>query len=462
MKKTKKNSVWGTRMNKVVSSVLQSANSSIEIDKRLFQEDINGSIAHCTMLAKQKIIDVTKSKKIIAGLKKIEQEIQKNKFIFKTKHEDIHLNIEKRLFEIIGTDAGFLHTARSRNDQVTTDFKLWIKKSSNEIKNLLNILIKSFLSLADKNTDIIMPGFTHLKNAQPVLFSHYLLAYVEMFKRDIVKFNNVINNLNENPLGAGALAGTSYNIDRHLTSRLLGFSKPTQNSIDSVSDRDYAIEFLFSSSLCAMHLSRLAEEIILWNSDLINFIDIEDSLLTGSSMMPQKKNPDSAELIRGKTGSIYGNLNSLLITMKGLPLSYFKDMQEDKAAVFSAYDNLKLNLLLATELIKGIKPNKKKLYEAALKGFTTATDFADYLVKKGISFREAYKKSAQLVNIAEKSNKRLDQLDFTIIKKIDPVIEKDVMNVFDIRNSIEKKISFGGTGRKNVINMIKKIKKEFK
>lgn len=462
MKKTKKNSVWGTRMNKVVSSVLQSANSSIEIDKRLFQEDINGSIAHCTMLAKQKIIDVTKSKKIIAGLKKIEQEIQKNKFIFKTKHEDIHLNIEKRLFEIIGTDAGFLHTARSRNDQVTTDFKLWIKKSSNEIKNLLNILIKSFLNLGDKNIDIIMPGFTHLKNAQPVLFSHYLLAYVEMFKRDIVKFNNVINNLNENPLGAGALAGTSYNIDRHLTSRLLGFSKPTQNSIDSVSDRDYAIEFLFASSLCAMHLSRLAEEIILWNSDLINFIDIEDSLLTGSSMMPQKKNPDSAELIRGKTGSIYGNLNSLLITMKGLPLSYFKDMQEDKAAVFSAYDNLKLNLLLATELIKGIKPNKKKLYEAALKGFTTATDFADYLVKKGISFREAYKKSAQLVNIAEKSNKRLDQLDFTIIKKIDPVIEKDVMNVFDIRNSIEKKISFGGTGRKNVINMIKKIKKEFK
>lgn len=462
MKKTKKNSVWGTRMNKIVSSVLQIANSSIEIDKRLFQEDINGSIAHCTMLAQQKIIDVKKSKNIIAGLKKIEQEIQKNKFIFKTKHEDIHLNIEKRLFTIIGADAGFLHTARSRNDQVTTDFKLWIKKSSNEIKSLLNVLIKSFLNLAEKNTDIIMPGFTHLKNAQPVLFSHYLLAYVEMFKRDIVKFNNVINNLNENPLGAGALAGTSYNIDRHLTSKLLGFSKPTQNSIDSVSDRDYAIEFLFASSLCAMHLSRLAEEIILWNSDLINFIEIEDSLLTGSSMMPQKKNPDSAELIRGKTGSIYGNLNSLLITMKGLPLSYFKDMQEDKAAVFSAYDNLKLNLLLATELIEGIKPNKKKLYEAALKGFTTATDFADYLVKKGISFREAYKKSAELVNIAEKSNKRLDQLDFTIVKKIDPIIEKDVMNVFDIRNSIEKKISFGGTGRKNVINMIKKIKKEFK
>ncbi len=462
MKKTKKNSVWGTRMSKAVSSILQKANSSIEIDKRLFQEDIEGSIAHCSMLAKQKIIDIQKSKKIIAGLKKINKEILDNKFQFEIKHEDIHLNIEKRLFAIIGPDAGFLHTARSRNDQVTTDFKLWIKKSSKEIKKLIHDLIKNFTNLAEKNIDIIMPGFTHLKNAQPVLFSHYLLAYVEMFKRDYVKFQNVINNANENPLGAGALAGTSYNIDRHLTSKLLGFKNPTHNSIDSVSDRDYAIEFLFASSLCAMHLSRLAEEIILWNSDLVNFISIEDSLLTGSSMMPQKKNPDSAELIRGKTGSIFGNLNSLLITMKGLPLSYFKDMQEDKAAVFNAYDNLILNLQLANELIKGIKPNKEKLFNAALEGYTTATDFADYLVKKGISFREAYKKSAELVNIAEKNKLRLDQLDFTTVQKIHKSIEPDVMKVFKIENSIEKKISYGGTGTKNVINMIKKIKKEFK
>jgi len=462
MKKTKKNSVWGTRMSKAVSSILQKANSSIEIDKRLFQEDIEGSIAHCSMLAKQKIIDIQKSKKIIAGLKKINKEILDNKFQFEIKHEDIHLNIEKRLFAIIGPDAGFLHTARSRNDQVTTDFKLWIKKSSKEIKKLIHDLIKNFTNLAEKNIDIIMPGFTHLKNAQPVLFSHYLLAYVEMFKRDYVKFQNVINNANENPLGAGALAGTSYNIDRHLTSKLLGFKNPTHNSIDSVSDRDYAIEFLFASSLCAMHLSRLSEEIILWNSDLVNFISIEDSLLTGSSMMPQKKNPDSAELIRGKTGSIFGNLNSLLITMKGLPLSYFKDMQEDKAAVFNAYDNLILNLQLANELIKGIKPNKEKLFNAALEGYTTATDFADYLVKKGISFREAYKKSAELVNIAEKNKLRLDQLDFTTVQKIHKSIEPDVMKVFKIENSIEKKISYGGTGTKNVINMIKKIKKEFK
>ena len=307
-----------------------------------------------------------------------------------------------------------------------------------------------------------MPGFTHLKNAQPVLFSHYLLAYVEMFKRDHTKFQNVIDNLDENPLGSGALAGTSYNIDRNLTTKLLGFKSPTKNSIDSVSDRDYAIEFLFVSSLCAMHLSRLAEEIILWNSDLLNFIKIKDSLLTGSSMMPQKKNPDSAELIRGKTGGIYGNLNALLITMKGLPLSYFKDMQEDKVAVFNTYDNLKLNLKLASQLIKGIVPNKQKLFYAAQDGFTTATDFADYLVKKGISFRDAYKKSAQLVNIAEKKGLRLDQLDFKTVVKVDKLIEKDVMKIFDIKNSIEKKISYGGTGTKNVVSMIKKIKKEFK
>ena len=462
MKKTKKNSVWGTRMKSEVSSILQSANSSIEIDKRLYKEDIQGSIAHCTMLGKKKIIDPKKSKKIIIGLKKIEQEIAKNKFKFEIRHEDIHLNIEKRLFEIIGLDAGFLHTARSRNDQVTTDFKLWIKKSSYEMKNLIHVLIKDFTKLADANIDIIMPGFTHLKNAQPILFSHYLLAYVEMFKRDFIKFQNVIDNLDENPLGSGALAGTSYNIDRNLTSKLMGFKSPTKNSIDSVSDRDYAIEFLFVSSLCAMHLSRLAEEIILWNSDLLNFIEIKDSLLTGSSMMPQKKNPDSAELIRGKTGNIYGNLNALLITMKGLPLSYFKDMQEDKAAVFNTYDNLKLNLPLARQPIQGIKPNKEKLFNAALGGFTTATDFADYLVKKGISFRNAYKKSAELVNIAEKNGVRLDQLDFRVVKQIDKLIEKDVMNIFNIKHSIEKKISYGGTGTKNVISMIKKIKKEFK
>jgi argininosuccinate lyase len=462
MTKGNKNKVWGTRVKKPTSKLLQSINSSIDIDKRLFNEDIDASIAHCEMLSKQKIINSESAKKIISGLKKIKIEIQKNKFEFKKEYEDIHLNIEKRLFEIIGDHAGFLHTARSRNDQVVTDFKLWVKKSANIIDKNLTILINSFLNKAKKNIDVIMPGFTHLKNAQPVLFSHYLLAYVEMFKRDKKRIKNFLDNINENPLGSAALAGTSYNIDRHFTSKKLGFKKPTDNSIDSVSDRDFAIEFLFIASLCSVHLSRLAEEIIIWNSDLVNLITLEDSLLTGSSIMPQKKNPDSAELIRGKTGRIFGQLTSMLTTMKGLPLAYFKDMQEDKESVFDSYDTLLLNIQLATELVDGMKPNKIKMLAAAKLGFTTATDFADYLVKKGMSFRDAHKKSATLVNIAEKNNQTLDELDFLTIKKVEKSVEKDVLKMFDLKNSVNSKKSYGGTSPFNVNKMIKKYQKEFK
>ena len=462
MTKGNKNKVWGTRVKKPTSKLLQSINSSIDIDKRLFNEDIDASIAHCEMLSKQKIINSESAKKIISGLKKIKIEIQKNKFEFKKEYEDIHLNIEKRLFEIIGDHAGFLHTARSRNDQVVTDFKLWVKKSANIIDKNLTILINSFLNKAKKNIDVIMPGFTHLKNAQPVLFSHYLLAYVEMFKRDKKRIKNFLENINENPLGSAALAGTSYNIDRHFTSKKLGFKKPTDNSIDSVSDRDFAIEFLFIASLCSMHLSRLAEEIIIWNSDLVNLITLEDSLLTGSSIMPQKKNPDSAELIRGKTGRIFGQLSSMLTTMKGLPLAYFKDMQEDKESVFDSYDTLLLNIQLAAELVEGMKPNKAKMLAAAKLGFTTATDFADYLVKKGMSFRDAHKKSATLVNIAEKNNQTLDELDFLTIKKVEKSVERDVLKMFDLKNSVNSKKSYGGTSPFNVNKMIKKYQKEFK
>ena len=462
MTKRNKNKVWGTRVKKPTSKLLQSINSSIDIDKRLFNEDINASIAHCEMLSKQKIINSESAKRIISGLKKIKIEIQKNKFEFKKEHEDIHLNIEKRLFEIIGDHAGFLHTARSRNDQVVTDFKLWVKKSANIIDKNLTILINSFLNKAKKNIDVIMPGFTHLKNAQPVLFSHYLLAYVEMFKRDKKRIKNFLENINESPLGSAALAGTSYNIDRNFTSKKLGFKKPTDNSIDSVSDRDFAIEFLFIASLCSMHLSRLAEEIIIWNSDLVNLITLEDSLLTGSSIMPQKKNPDSAELIRGKTGRIFGQLSSMLTTMKGLPLAYFKDMQEDKESVFDSYDTLLLNIQLAAELVEGMKPNKAKMLAAAKLGFTTATDFADYLVKKGMSFRDAHKKSATLVNIAEKNNQTLDELDFLTIKKVEKSVERDVLKMFDLKNSVNSKKSYGGTSPFNVNKMIKKYQKEFK
>ena len=461
-KKTKTNKIWGERMGSKPSYLLTKINASIHVDKKLYMQDIKGSIAHCKMLVKQKIIKKDISIKIIKGLKRIEQEIQKKKFKFSEFNEDIHLNIERRLSDIIGNDAGFLHIARSRNDQVTTDFKLWITETSEILRIEIKNLIKAILKLAEKNKNVIMPGFTHLKNAQPVLFSHHLLAYVEMFKRDFKKFKNVINNASENPLGSVALAGTSFNIDRNFTSKLLDFTKPTDNSIDGVSDRDYALEFLFVASLCSMHLSRLAEEIVLWNSDVINMIEIKDKMLTGSSVMPQKKNPDGAELIRGKTGTIYGNLNSLLITMKGLPLSYFKDMQEDKEPVFETYDILKLNLKIAKELIENISPNKSNMKNFANDGFTTATDFADYLVKKGLSFRDAHKKSAKLVNIAERKNMTLDQLNFKDIKKIDPLIQKDVLKILKIENSISAKKSYGGTSLQNVVKMLKKLKKEFK
>ncbi len=462
MSKTKINKVWGARMKEKPSPLLTDINASIDVDKRLFHQDINGSIAHCKMLAKQKIIDLKIAKKIVLGLEKIRKEIKQGKFKFQKSHEDIHLNIEKRLFELIGKEAGYLHIARSRNDQVTTDFKLWVIDSSLEIKNNIKLLIKSLLNVAKKHIQIMMPGFTHLKNAQPVLFSHYLLAYVEMFKRDYKKFSNVIDNASENPLGSAALAGTSFNLDRNFTTKILKFKKPTSNSIDAVSDRDYALEFLFVSSLTSVHLSRLAEEIILWNSDVINFIKIKDKMLTGSSIMPQKKNPDGAELVRGKTGPVFGNLISLLTTMKGLPLSYSKDMQEDKQRVFETFDILNLNLKIAKEMVESIIPNKANMLSAAKEGYTTATDFADYLVKKGMSFRDAHKKSAMLVNQAERLNKKLDELSLEEIKKIDKIVGNDVLKILKVENSVDSKKSYGGTSKQNVIKMIKQLTKEFR
>lgn len=462
MSKTKINKVWGARMKEKPSPLLTDINASIDVDKRLFHQDINGSIAHCKMLAKQKIIDLKIAKKIVLGLEKIRKEIKQGKFKFQKSHEDIHLNIEKRLFELIGKEAGYLHIARSRNDQVTTDFKLWVIDSSHEIKNNIKLLIKSLLNVAKKHIQIMMPGFTHLKNAQPVLFSHYLLAYVEMFKRDYKKFSNVIDNASENPLGSAALAGTSFNLDRNFTTKILKFKKPTSNSIDAVSDRDYALEFLFVSSLTSVHLSRLAEEIILWNSDVINFIKIKDKMLTGSSIMPQKKNPDGAELVRGKTGPVFGNLISLLTTMKGLPLSYSKDMQEDKQRVFETFDILNLNLKIAKEMVESIIPNKANMLSAAKEGYTTATDFADYLVKKGMSFRDAHKKSAMLVNQAERLNKKLDELSLEEIKKIDKIVGNDVLKILKVENSVDSKKSYGGTSKQNVIKMIKQLTKEFR
>ena len=459
----KNKTVWANRLKGKTSLSFQKIGSSIDVDKRLYEQDITASIVHAKMLVKQKIISRKDGLKIINGLKKIKSQIDKGKFKFQEKFEDIHLNIEKKLFELIGPSAGLLHTARSRNDQVVTDFKLWIKKSSKEIISNINSLMKILIKKADKNKDTVMPGLTHLKNAQPISFAHYLLSYFEMFKRDIKRFENNIKLLDECPLGSAALAGTSHNIDRNYTSKQLGFKKPTDNSIDSVSDRDFAVDFLYASALCAMHLSRLAEDFIIFNSNAFNLISFDDSMLTGSSIMPQKKNPDPAELIRGRVGLNYGNLSSMLTIMKGLPMSYFKDLQDDKKLVFDGFDTLNDSLVLALELVNSIKPNKKNMLKMANEGYTTATDFADYLVKeKKLTFRDAYTIAAKLVNYAEKKNKLLFELSLKEIMKIYNNLDKKVLKIFDVNNSINSKKSYGGTSIANIKSMIKKYKKELK
>ena len=459
----KNKTIWSNRFKNKTSLSFQKIGSSIHIDKRLYEQDIAASIVHTQMLTKQKIINSKDGTKIINGLKKIKSLIDKGNFEFKDKFEDIHLNVEKKLFEIIGPSAGFLHTARSRNDQVVTDFKLWIKNASKEILKDITLVMKNIIKKAEKNTDTVMPGLTHLKNAQPISFAHYLLSYYEMLKRDKNRFENNIKLLDECPLGSAALSGTSYKIDRNYTSKKLGFKKPTANSMDAVSDRDFAIDFLYASAVCAMHLSRLAEDFIIYNSDAFNLISFNDSMLTGSSIMPQKKNPDPAELIRGKVGINYGKLNAMLTIMKGLPMSYFKDMQDDKELVFDGHDTLKNTLTLSAELINSVKPNKGIMLLMANKGYTTATDFADYLVKvKKLSFREAYAISSKLVNFAEKNKKMLSDLTLEEIKKIYKDLDKSVLKVFDVKNSMNLKKSFGGTSESNVKSMIKKYKKEAK
>ena len=459
----KNKTVWSNRFKGSTSKSFQRIGASINVDKRLYSQDIFASKIHTQMLIKRKIIPLKDGKKIIKGLDKIKKQIDNGKFVFKEKFEDIHLNIEKKLYEIIGSSAGYMHTARSRNDQVVTDFKLWVKDSTLLIIDELNSLMKNIVKVAEKNISTVMPGFTHLKNAQPISFAHYLLAYYEMFRRDKIRFYKNLELMNESPLGAAALSGTSYDIDRTFTSKKLGFKKPTNNSIDTVSDRDFAIDFLYSSAVCAMHLSRLAEDFIILNSDAYQLIEFNDKMLTGSSIMPQKKNPDPAELIRGRTGINYGKLNSILTIMKGLPISYFKDLQDDKALVFDGYDTLKDTLIMSKELIKNIKPNKKRMLEMANKGYTTATDFADYLVKeKRLSFREAYRISSKLVNYAEKNKKTLDKLSLDELKKFYRDLNLKVLKVFDVRNSVNSKISFGGTSEKNIEKMIKKYKKDLK
>ena len=461
MAKNKNNhAIWNSRIKKKSSTLFEKVGSSISIDKRLYKEDIKGSIAHVEMLFKQKIISFKIKNKIIFGLEKIEKEINKKKFDFKNKYEDIHMNIEKRLFQIIGEEAGYVHTARSRNDQVITDLKLWMKSAIGEITFNLDKVIKSTIKISEKNIETIMPGFTHLRNAQAISFAHYLLAYVEMFLRDKKRFENNFHNLNENPLGVAALTGTSFNIDRNYTSKKLGFKSPTNNSVDTVADRDFVLDFLYCASVCSIHISRIAEELIIWSSDNFKLINLSDKIVTGSSIMPQKKNPDLLEYLRGKSGSLSGNLFSMLTILKGLPLSYFKDLQDDKELVFKSYDNLINCLKIFNEILNNISPNKKKMYELANNGFVTATDLADYLVQKhSMSFRKAYQKTSEIVNFAEKKQKKLDELKIEELKRIVPKLTSEVIEVLNLRNSINSKKSFGGTSFENIKKMIMKYKK---
>jgi len=464
MRKNKNNqAIWNTRIKKKTSSIFQKVGSSLNIDKRLFKEDIAASIAHVEMLFKQKIISFKIKNKIIWGLNKIRNEIIKKKFIFNPEYEDIHMNIEKRLFEIIGEDAGYVHTGRSRNDQIITDFKLWLRSSTTEVINLLNSSIKIIIKNAEKNIETIMPGFTHLKNAQPISFSHYLLAYVEMFKRDKNRFKNNIENLLENPLGSAALSGTSFNIDRNYTTKKLKFKQPTSNSIDTVSDRDFVIDFLYAISVCSIHISRLAEEFIIWNSDAFGLIKLNDKVVTGSSIMPQKKNPDSLEFLRGKTGNAFGNLFSMLTILKGLPLSYFKDLQDDKELAFKSFDQIKYSIIILNEILNNFTANKKRMLELSKVGYITATDLADYIVREfNFPFRKAYQITSKIVNYAESKNKTLDQLNIKELRNIESKLNEDVLKVFNLRNSIKSKKSYGGTSFENIKKMINKYKKELK
>ncbi len=453
--------IWSTRIKKNSNNLFKKVGGSLSIDKRLFKEDIEASIVHVEMLFRQKIINFKIKNKIVWGLNRIKNEIIKKKFIYNDKLEDIHMNIENRLFELIGDDAGYIHTARSRNDQVITDFKIWLKKANKEIIKNIDVTIKNILRKAEKNIETIMPGFTHLKNAQPVSFAHYLMAYLEMFNRDKKRFINNLDGLNENPLGVVALTGTSFNIDRFYTSKKLGFQKPTKNSIDTVSDRDFVIDFLYSCSACAVHISRIAEEFIIWNSDAFKLITLNDKIVTGSSIMPQKKNPDPLEYLRGKTGFMFGNLFSMLTILKGLPLSYFKDLQDDKEIVFKSFDQLKKSLIILNDVLKNFSPDKKRMLELAESGFITATDLADYMVKElNYPFRKAYLQTAKIINFADKNKKSLSELTLKDINKIEKGLTSDVLKVFELKKSVNSKVSYGGTSFDNIKKMILRYKKK--
>ena len=452
--------MWGGRFSTGPDAIMEAINASIDFDKRLGAQDIESSIAHVNMLGATGILNKSDVSAIKVGLEEILDELNSGEFLFSKSLEDIHMNIEAKLTDKIGNPAGRLHTARSRNDQVATDFRLWVRDQIDWADENLENLMKALLEQAQIGVSWIMPGFTHLQTAQPITWGHHMMAYVEMFARDRSRFKDARRRMNECPLGSAALAGTSFPIDRDHTTKALEFDRPTANSLDAVSDRDFALEFLASSSICAMHLSRLAEELVIWSSAQFKFIELSDRFSTGSSIMPQKKNPDAAELVRAKIGRILGANVGLMTVMKGLPLAYSKDMQEDKEQVFDAADSLNLALCAMEGMIKDLTANKNNLELAARSGFSTATDLADWLVRAlNLPFREAHHVTGELVALAEKLECDLSEIKLKDMQKIHSNITEDIFTVLSIENSVKSRSSYGGTSPEEVQFQIDKWKK---
>jgi argininosuccinate lyase len=457
------NQMWGGRFASGPAAIMEAINASIGFDRKLYAQDIRGSLAQADMLAKTGIISSQDRDKIKSGLNQVLGEIEAGTFEFSARLEDIHMNVEARLADLIGAAAGRLHTARSRNDQVATDFRLWVKEELQRTDAALVRLIETFLTRAEEHAATVMPGFTHLQTAQPVTFGHHCMAYVEMFGRDLARVRDAIERMDESPLGAAALAGTGFPIDRQMTAKALGFREPTRNSIDTVSDRDFALEFLSTASICATHLSRLAEEIVIWSTPQFGFVRLSDQFSTGSSIMPQKKNPDAAELIRAKTGRINGHMIALLTVMKGLPLAYSKDMQEDKEAVFDAAETLDLMIAAMTGMIADMEIQTAAMKKAAGAGYSTATDLADWLVREaGLPFREAHHVTGRAVALAESRKVTLDRLTIDELKSIDERITDAVFQVLSVQASVKSRTSFGGTAPQEVRRQIRYWTKRLK
>jgi argininosuccinate lyase len=454
----KKKKLWGGRFTSSTAGSVEAFTASVEVDARLYRHDIMGSIAHAKMLAKQRIISHKDAKKIVRGLAAIQREIEAGKFAFSMADEDIHMNIERRLTELIGAAGGKLHTARSRNDQVALDMRLYLRDEVKLIIAGVAALQRGLVQAAEKYLSVIMPGYTHLQRAQPVLFSHHLLAYFDMFERDRQRFADCLERMNVLPLGSGALAGTTFPIDRLYVAKLLAFPRVSKNSIDAVSDRDFLLEFVAAASILFVHLSRLAEEMVLWSTHEFGFIELPDGYCTGSSMMPQKKNPDVPELIRGKTGRVFGHLQALLTIMKGLPLAYNRDLQEDKLPLFDTADTVKASVAMMRELVEGIKLSSERMRDAAQDGYMNATDLADYLVERGISFRAAHGAAGKVVQYCVGKGKRIEELSLVELKRFSDKIDKDVYNYLSADAAIGRRRALGGTARQNVLRRLKELR----